>query len=297
MAGGKEIRIKGKWLRIADLDSDGFDFLDDPEAMLEALRRSGTKVDLFTFLQRLPESAPKYSYPMEWDNLAAIPVSTFDEWWTKQIGFKARNKAKQAEKKGVVVREVPFNEEFVRGIWEIYNESAVRQGRRFPHYGKDFETVYKEEATYLEDSVFIGAFLEEKLIGFVKLVSDRTRTQAALMNILSLIQQRDKAPTNALIAHAVRVCASQGISYLVYSNFAYGKKQTDGIMAFKEANGFKKMDLPRYYVPLTLRGRIAFRWRLHHRFIDHLPESVVGRVRDFRNSWYNRKFQTAKESA
>lgn len=297
MAGGKEVRISGRWLRMAELEGDGYEFLDNPGPMIEALRQSGTRIDLFTFMQRLPESAPKYSYPMEMDNLAAVPVSTFDNWWTKQIRPEARNRVRQAEKKGLTVREVPFGEELVKGIWEIYNESPTRQGRKFPHYGKDFDTVYKEEATFLDSSIFIGAFLEEKLIGFVKLTADETRTQTNLMNILSMIKYRDKAPTNALIAQSVRTCAEHGISYLVYQRYTYGKKQADGIMKFKEVNGFKQMDLPRYYVPLTLLGRIAFSFKLHHRLVDRLPASLVGKVRDFRNSWYNRKFQTAKESA
>ena len=133
---GKEIKVSGRFLRVARLDADKYQFLeDDPEQVLEGLRNSGTRVDLFTFMQRLPDTTPKYKYPMEWDNFAAIPVTTFENWWTKQLGFKARNKAKQAGKKGVVTREVPFNDELVRGIWEIYNECPIRQGRRFPHYG------------------------------------------------------------------------------------------------------------------------------------------------------------------
>jgi hypothetical protein len=163
---GQEIKIVGRFLRVARLDADKYQFLeDDPEPLLEGLRNLGVRIDLFTFMQRLPAATPKYKYPMEWDNLATIELSTFDDWWTKQLGFKARNKAKQAEKKGVVIREVPFSDKLVQGIWEIYNECPIRQGRRFPHYGKSLETVYREEATYLDSSVFIGAFLGERLIG------------------------------------------------------------------------------------------------------------------------------------
>src|SRR5947209_687650 len=134
---GKDIKVEGKLIRIAHLDGDKYTFPDDPEALLTALRSCGTRIDLFTFLQTLPETSPKYRYPMEWDNLAALPVSTFDQWWTEQIGFKARNKAKQAEKKGVSLREVPLDDALVRGIWTIYNECPVRQGKPFAHYGKD----------------------------------------------------------------------------------------------------------------------------------------------------------------
>lgn len=297
VVGGKEINISGRLPRIARLEGDGYEFLADPEAMLDGLRKSGAGIDLFTFLQKLPDSSPKYKYPMEWDNLAAMPVSTFDHWWTQQIRPEARNRARQAEKKGVVIREVPFDGALVKGIWEIYNETPIRQGRRFPHYGESLETVYSEEATFLDSSFFIGAFLGEKLIGFVKLTMDETRTQANLMNILSLIEHRDKAPTNALIARSVRCCAERGISHLVYQRFSYGKKQTDGIMTFKRVNGFQRVDLPRYYVPLTAIGWTAFRLGLHHRLIDRLPESVRGKIRQFRNEWYGRKYQVSKEPA
>ena len=118
--------------------------------------------------------------------MAVLPVSTFDHWWSKQIGFKARNKAKQAEKKGIVVREVPFDDALVRGIWEIYNEVPVRQGRRFPHYGKSLEAVRAMSATFLDSSIFIGAFDGDKLIGFIKLTMNDEGTQAGLMHILSL---------------------------------------------------------------------------------------------------------------
>jgi hypothetical protein len=291
----QEIQISGRLLRIARLAADGYKFVEDPERVINGLKKAGTRVDLFTFMQRLPEVEPKYSYPMEWDNFAAIPISTFDNWWTNQIGFKARNKAKQAGKKGITVREVPFDDALVRGIWTIYNECPVRQGRPFTHYGKDIEKVRADEATFLDSSVFIGAFLEENLVGFVKLVSDDTRTQAGLMNIVSMIQHRDKAPTNALVAQAVRSCAERGISHLVYSNFAYGKKQPDSVADFKERNAFKHINVPRYYVPLTRFGWAALRLGMHHRFVDHFPEPWVAKLREFRNAWYNRKFQSVAE--
>lgn len=295
---GKEIKVTGRMLKVARLDGEKYHFLEDePEKYLAALRNSGVRIDLFTFMQRLPETTPKFKYPVEMDNLAAIPISTFEYWWTKQIGFKARNKAKQAEKKGVILRQVDFCDELVKGIWEIYNECPIRQGRRFPHYGKDLQTVYREEATYLDSSVFIGAFLEEKMIGFVKMVCDETRTQAGLMNIVSLIQQRNKAPTNALVAHAVHACASMGISYLVYSNFSYGKKQRDSLSDFKERNGFQRIEVPRYYVPLTLLGRVTLRLGLHHRFVDHLPESMAKTLRELREAWYNRNSQQITEAS
>ena len=292
----REIRIEGRLLRIARPHGDRYRFLDDPAAVLDGLRQCGTRVDLLSFAQRLPETKPEYPYPMEWDNFAALPVSTFEHWWTHQIGFKARNKAKQAEKRGVSLREVPFDDALVKGIWEIYNECPVRQGRRFPHYGKNIATVYREEATHLNCSIFIGAFLGDKLIGFAKLVHDETRTQAGLMNIVSMIQHRDKAPQNALVAQAVRSCAERGIPYLVYSKFAYGNKQTSSLSDFKERNGFQRIDLPRYHVPLTRMGWVALRLGLHHRLAERLPDSLAAKLRDLRAAWYKRRYRSMTEA-
>jgi hypothetical protein len=292
----RELVVGGGVCRVAHLDADDYKFLDDPEPVLMELRKSKFRIDLFTFLQKLPETSPKYSYPFEIDNLAVLPISTFEEWWTKQIGFKARNKAKQAEKKGVVIREVPFDDDLARGIWEIYNECPVRQERRFPHYGKSLEAVRAMSGTYLDSSIFIGAYESGKLIGFIKLVVDDTGTQAGMMHIISLLQARDKAPTNALVAQAVRSCADRRIPHLVYSKFAYGKKMQSSLSDFKERNGFGRVDVPRYYVPLTRWGTLALSMGLHHRLTDHLPEPLVAKLRELRSAWYERRFQLKPES-
>jgi hypothetical protein len=273
----KDIRIQGQILKIARLEAEKYLFLEEPEPLIDALRKSGSRIDLFTFIQKVSEPKPKYAYPMEWDNLAALSISTFDHWWTKQLGFKARNKAKQAEKRGIVLKEVPFDEALVHGIWEIYNETPVRQGKRFPHYGMSVEQIRRYAGTFLEHSVFIGAFFEDKLVGFIKLTMDETRTQAWLM-------------------HAVRACADRQILYLVYSNFAYGKKQRDSLSDFKERNGFQRVDVPRYYVPFTAVGSAAFRLGLHRKVSDRIPEPVMAKLREFRTSWYARKSQTPTEA-
>jgi hypothetical protein len=110
------------------------------------------------------------------------------------------------------------------------------------------------------------------------------------MHILSRIDQRDKAPTNALIAQAVRSCAERQIKYLWYANFAYGKREHDSLAEFKRRNAFEKVDVPRYYVPLTAVGRMALRLGLHHRLIDRIPAPVAVAYRSIRKSWYARRF-------
>ena len=293
---GTALQVRGSLLRTAKIDGEKFIFASDPDAVVDALRRSRQRVDIFTFIQKVTETTPRHNYPMEWDNLAVLPISTFEQWWNQQIGFKARNKAKQAEKKGTVIREVPFSEALVRGIWEIYNETPIRQGRRFPHFGKDYSAVYREEATYLDESVFIGAYFEDKLIGFIKLLCDAEGGQAGLLNIVSLIEHRGKAPTNALVAHAVKACASRSIPFLVYSNFAYGKRTRDSLSDFKERNGFQRVDLPRYYVPLTAIGRMALALGVHKKVSERIPEWLIVRLRDIRKACYGRWIQSAPEN-
>jgi hypothetical protein len=294
---GKEVQVQGRLIRIARLDGEKYNSPDDPQLIFDGLKKCGTRIDIFTFLQKVPETEPKYAYPMEWDNLAVLPVSTFDHWWMHQIRSFPRNRARQAEKKGVVLREVPVDETLFRGIVEIYNECPIRQGKRFPYYGMSLESARLYASTFLDRSIYVGAFLGNSMIGFIKLVTDESRTQACLVHILSMVKHKDKAPTNALIAAAVRCCADRGIRYLVYERFAYGKKKEDSLSHFKEVNGFARINLPRYYVPLTPLGRVALRLGLHHRFVDHLPESLTAKFRDLRRAWYSRRSQSSSAEA
>ncbi|HEY1462591.1 MAG TPA: hypothetical protein VGF44_04160 [Terriglobales bacterium] len=291
----RNVKVDGRLLRMARIDGEKYTFPDDPELLVRELRASGTRADLFTFLQKLPDTAPKYSYHMELDNLAVLPVSTFENWWNNQLRSFPRNRARQAEKRGVVFREVPYGEELIEGICGIYNETPIRQGKRFPHYGMTSQQAQAYAGTFLDRSVYIGGFFEGKMIGFIKLTTDESNTQSCLVHILSMVQHKDKAPTNALIAQAVKSCAARKVPFLVYEHFTYGKKKEDSLSHFKEVNAFQRVDLPRYYIPLTALGKFALRHKLHHKLVDRIPESWANRLRDFRRDWYNRKVQGAAE--
>jgi hypothetical protein len=294
---GADIRIEGRLIRIARLEREKYEALTDPESVLEGLRNSGMRIDLFTFIQALPETQPKYTYPMEWDNLAVLPVTTFDEWFRHQIRFPPRGRIRQAEKKGVTVREVPFDDSLVKGIWDIYNESPICQGKRSRHYGNDLQTIRKKEATFPDTSVFVGAFLSGEMVGFLRMVVDQPRKQARLIEFMSMVSHRDKCPSNALIAQSVRSCAERGVRFLIYERFAYGKKAADGLSQFKEVNGFGRVDIPRYYVPLTGLGSFAFRVGLHRDLADHLPVTLADRIRQARSAWYRWRFRHILEAS
>jgi hypothetical protein len=285
----RDVIVRGRLVRVAALESDGLIFPANVASVVDDIRTARAGIDVFTFVQILPRTKPEFSYRMEWDNAAALPVSTFEHWFTKQIDFKVRNKVRKGEKKGLTVREVTFDDALVQGISRIYNETPVRQGKAFWHYGKDLETVRRENSSFLENSIIIGAFVGDELVGFLKMVVDADGGQASVLQILSMIQHRDKAPTNALIAQAVRSCAARGIPYFVYANFSYGKKERDSLAEFKEANGFHRIEIPRYYVPLTIKGRLALRLGLHHRLAERIPGPVLERARQVRRYWYARK--------
>jgi len=152
------------------------------------------------------------------------------------------------------------------------------------------------KSTFLERSVFIGAFFGGELIGFIKLVTNEDRSQAGLMHILSMARHRDKAPTNALIAQAVRTCADREIPYLWYANFTYGKKNGDSLAEFKKHNGFEKIDVPRYFIPFNAIGKLALRCGLHHSAKEILPEPVAAAFRRIRGSWYARRFPSVEQT-
>jgi len=290
--GGREIAISGRFVRVAHFPAELYEPALDPVGMGDTLRASDLRVDLFTFMQKLPHIARQYEYHMEWDNLAALRISTFDHWLRKQINTQARKALRIAQTRGIVAREVAFDDALVRGISSIYNESPVRQGKRFWHYGKDLDTVRRENGTFAERSVFIGAFCDRELVGFAKVVCDLDGDHAGFMQIVTMVRHWDKRPSRVLIAQAVRSCADRGIGCLLFSRFAYGAK-SDGLKHFKQLNGFRRIDLPRYYVPLTRRGRIALRLGLQRPIRQRVPEPILARLRRARRRWYERAPQIA----
>jgi len=273
--GGRTVIVNGGWVKTASIRDEHFTAakpVDDPAAFLAALKQSGLRADVLTFFQRPPDLQPKFSYPLEWENYAAVPVTTFEAWWDK-LPQEARKNTRRAAKRGVEVKVVPFDDELVRGIHKICNETPVRQGRPFWHYGKDFDTIKTEHATYVDCSDFIAAYFEGELIGFIKLVYvDRLAT---IMTILALNGHYDKRPMNALLAKAVELSAQKGVSYFVYGNYIYGNKKDSSLVEFKRRNGFEQVDFPRYYLPLTLKGKIYVWLRLYRGAVGLLPAPVL----------------------
>jgi len=273
---GNTVMVTGGWLKTAKLHDEELvegPILESPVAFLEELKRTDLKADLFTFAQKPPDIVPHYPHYFEWDNWAAIPIHTFEDWWEGRIPQEARKNVRRASKRGVVVRTVPFDDALVAGIRNIYNETPVRQGRRFWHFGKDLETVRHENSTYLSRSEFIGAYAADELIGFIKFIY--TDKAAILIQILTMNAHNDKRPMNALLAHAVDVCVQRQMSFLVYGQYVYGAKQNSSLTEFKRRNGFEEIKFPRYYIPLTLKGKAALRAGVHLGVRNLVPAPIA----------------------
>ena len=260
--------------------------LVDPEIIIQHLKDNKDKVDIFVFSQRLPDTVPKYPYYMEWDNVAVVPVIDYQEWWSKRLPQVTRKNVRRSKKRGVVVKVVDYDDEFVKGIVKIYNESPVRQGRAFWHYGKDFETVKRINSSYLKRSDFLGAYYKEELIGFLKLVY--IENVARIMQIISMSKHNDKRTTNALIAKAVEVCDERDMDYLIYGKYIYGKNTRSSVIEFKRRNGFEMVEFPTYYVPLNVKGGVVLKLKLHHGIIGLMPDKTYWLMQQVRAKWYGK---------
>jgi hypothetical protein len=268
-------------------------WLTNPAGFIAKLKASGLSADIVTFAESINESSPRLAYPFYWDNVAAADTRSFDSWWEK-LPQATRKNCRRAERRGVRVHAVPLDTTLARGIQTLYNEMPVRQGRRFWHFGKDVDTVLRDNSSYLDRSEFIAAYHGADLIGFLKLV--RVGRVARIMQLLSSVAHYDKRPMNAIIAKAVEICCQQGMTHLVYSKFQYGNRTNTPLMEFKLRNGFHRLDFPRYNVALTVRGRAAVACRLHRELIDVLPSRVISlatSLRDAINSATGRSRQGA----
>ncbi|MGE5575232.1 MAG: GNAT family N-acetyltransferase, partial [Ignavibacteria bacterium] len=243
--------------------------IDPTDRFLSKLKERD--VDVFTFIERkwcCPIDDPPSTWTRTDDNIGLLEIKDYDSWWSA-IGKKTRNMVRKAEKEGVKVSVVSQSDKLAEGIWKIYNETPIRQGRAFPHFGEPLATVagniYAEK-----NSTFIGAYIGDELVGFIQILhGDKI---AILSNILSMQKYWDKSVNNALLAKAVEICASKDERWLMYGRIG----NHPSLDRFKENNGFVKYPVTRYYIPLTGKGKLAIRLGLHQELKDALPQSIKG---------------------
>ena len=284
------IAVMGRILKTAVIKGEAWlekKSINDPTRLIKALEASGLKVDIFHFNQMLPDLEPKYHYPIGWQNVAAIPLTSYSDWWENRASQVTRKNVRRSAKRGVAIRRVEFNDSLIEAIVRINNEVPVRTGRKFWHYGKSFETVKKDYSAYLERSEFLGAFYQNEIIGFSRLILQGEI--ASVMQLLSFNAHYDKRPSNALIAAAVESCVSKGIRYLIYGQYTYDDNADNPLTEFKRRNGFEPYLVPGYYVPFTFKGRLAIKLNLHAGLKKLMPKPLMNLARILRARHYERK--------
>jgi hypothetical protein len=287
--GGQTYSISRGPLTIVGLEDDWYEDVRDPEAVIAALRsHTGLTPDVFTFWQRLPDLQPRYAYHREAEQIAVLPITTYDDWLKNQIKGRTRNLIRKAEKEGIVVRETEYDDEFVKGMTAIFNEAPVRQGRPFWHYGKDEATVRQQFSRYIHREHMIGAYYQGEMIGLIML--GNAGRFGLTGQIISSLKHRDKATNNALMAKAVEVCASRGLGYLVYLFWS-----NDSLSEFKRRCGFEPVDAPRYFVPLTAKGRLGLKLGAHRGWSAMLPNKLRLQLKSLRAQYYAKRAAAASE--
>jgi hypothetical protein len=283
---GQNYCVTGRLVKVVTLEEEWYEDINNPRRVIRSLADLNFGCDIFTFWQRVPETEPKYNYFTEWESLAVLPVKTFDHWWNRQANTKTRNMIRKSQKAGVEVREAAFDDNFIRGMVDIFSEAPVRQGFRFWHYGKDFETVKREFSQFLFREDLIGAYYQGELIGFAMLANAGRFGLVGMF--LGKMKHRDKATNNALIAKMVELCEKRRLSYLVYTTW-----RETSLVDFKRHSGFQEMRVPRYFVPLTSKGRLALKLGFHRGLRDNVPGVIKNPLKKLRRQWYNLRWRSA----
>ena len=97
-----------------------------------------------------------------------------------------------------------------------------------------------------------------------------------------------KRPVNALLAKAVEVCAAKGIKYFNYGQYEYPGKKENTLTEFKSRHGFVRFNFPRYFVPLTLKGRLYLALGLHRGLKRLIPTRLLTTILRARSAVYDR---------
>jgi hypothetical protein len=286
---GRTVVVSGRFIQTATVHDEAHvegEIVPEPEAFIRKLKEWEVKPDLFTFQQKFTDSTPRHPYYCEMLDFAVIPITTYEHWQRNQIKKDVKENLRRAKREGVEVRAVPFDDSFVQGVKDLYDETPVRQGRRFWHYGKSIDKIKEIHGTYENRSEFIAAFLGDEFIGFLKMVY--TDEYAKTMHVISKERHFSKRPTSAMIAKAVEICAEKGKKFLVYGEYTFDGRVQNSLTDFKRHNGFEPFPFPRYFVPLTRRGKLALQLGLHHDWRTRIPQPVTKYFLSLRSRYYRR---------
>jgi hypothetical protein len=289
--GEQEFCVYRKGLaRVLTLREELGDTIEAPERVAQAAKNNRLSADILTFTERFPETTRHYGYVMEWDNLAVLAVSNYDYWLKKQAERAVKRKVRKAAQAGIQVSAHRFSRELVNDLAKIFNETPIRRGRRYPYYGMKAEQIAQAWIPDAERSLFLLAECENEPVGFMKLLM--TEHFGATSGSVTKLSHRDRAPMNALIAKAVDIVASRGLKRLIFGKFEYSGQIDSGLTMFKKHNGFERVEIPRYYIPLSVKGKVLLCLRLYRPLSTLVPISVARRLGRVRERWLRVRFRS-----
>jgi hypothetical protein len=227
--------------------------------------------DLFTFWQLYPDTTPHYPYWYEWEKIAIADTLSYHEWFNS-LSKKTRNMIRKSQKNGVTVSEVIPDMNFCLAVERINNETPIRQGRPYRHYHEPLRNIVSWYMNPRKSEIFVAAHYQNSIVAVAQIT--KGCSFAYLNTFIGLMQHFDKAVMNALMSGVVKACEDHGIRYLAYERIS-----DDSLGKFKQNNGFADRQVPRYYIPLTLKGKLLLSLHLHRGLRSLIPERMKPRLR------------------
>ncbi len=207
----------------------------------------GKGVDLFSFIERSflrRHKQHRFGFYTSSETIGLLQIEGFDTW-VKSLRPRERTTIRKADRIGLKTRVVDVDEDFIQSACRIYNETPIRQGRKYSGFGISVDDV-RNKFSNLQSSEVIGAYIDNKLIGLAWIeFGDQV---AAMMSFISLTSRRNKNPNNALMARTVKLCHEKGFRYLTYGNMGYNP----GLDFFKKNNGFQRVCNPKVFYSVDI---------------------------------------------
>ena len=174
-----------------------------------------------------------YFYP-----IAIIEIPSNIDTYLKEIGPKSRNMNKKAEKNSISCKVFDWNE-YLDSVYEVNTSSLVRQGREMDVTYKSYpkEVIYPNENNY--SIVHIGAFLKEKLVGYIELY---IYGNFAMTNrILGHKEYLKFGVMNLMVKKCVEYGIDNNLEYINYLTME--NRKHNSLSAFKYRVGFREYSL------------------------------------------------------
>ena len=102
------LMIRGKIIKIASIQGENWteiNFVNNYHELVKLALESNIKADIFTFAQKIPNVKPMHNFFFKFDNIAAIPLTTYQNW-LNSVSSGMRKDLKRSKKHRIYVKVV-----------------------------------------------------------------------------------------------------------------------------------------------------------------------------------------------